>query len=120
MARSPNQRLKPSDLACHTVTLVAPPGVVQPDETVIATHIPAFIRVLDFASQPIEGLAQGGIKTQTFYHVALQSRRVIETTLPTPDMVIHEECHTQRQFQILSVVPSDYGDALDLRCVTGG
>jgi hypothetical protein len=114
-------RMRSADLAFHTVTILAPPGVLNPDlEVEVATNVPASIRVLE---GPPEALTQGGVSSQTYYHVALRPRYTgiaAKPILPTSDMVLHEECHTQRAFQILAVVPSDLGDALDLRCVTTG
>jgi head-tail adaptor len=113
--RNTDRPLTAGELVWHRVTIHAPAGVVTETPMDVATGVPAAIHAWPQTAQPSEAFAAGALQTQTFYGVALRYRGDL-----TLAMVLREECHTQRQLQILAIVPSDRGDALDLRCVTEG
>lgn len=112
--RDTSRPLKASDLR-HTVTIEAPAGTAAEDVSEIANSIPAAIDVLPPQFQARESLGQGGLQTSTIYGVSVRYREDL-----LPSYVLVEECHTQRRFQILSITPSNRGDALDMQCVTNG
>lgn len=100
----------------HTVTIEAPAGTLLEDAASdVATGIPAAIDALPPQFQQREGMAVGGLQTSTTYLLSVRYREDL-----LPSYVLVEECHTQRRFQILSIVPSNRGDALDMQCVTSG
>lgn len=106
--------LRASDLR-HYVTISAPAGVLSADATVVVEREPASIAVTPPNFQRNEALAAGGLQTQTLYTVSLRYRTDLRA-----DYAIVEECCTERRFQILSIVPSDRRDAIDMTCVTAG
>lgn len=83
--------------------------------TNVAEDVPAAIDVLPPQFQAREALGQGGIQTSTIYGVSVRYREDLVAAY-----VLVEQCHTQRRFQILSITPSNRGDALDMQCVTSG
>lgn len=99
----------------HRMDLVAPAGVLDDAEVEIETSVPTKIAVWPPQFQVSERLQAGGLNTQTYYTVTCQYRTDVK-----PDLVWRERCHTERTFQILSIVPTDRSDALDMRCVTSG
>jgi len=99
----------------HRMTMTAPVGVFPASDTLpidIETSIPMKITVLPPA---LESLNLGGFQTQTFYRLGCRYRTDIK-----PSFVLKEECCTQRAFQILSVVPSERQDDVEMTCVTSG
>jgi head-tail adaptor len=112
--RDTTRPLLASDLR-HTLTLEAPAGVIGETASDIATHVPAAITVAPPIFQRMEFLGAGGLQMQTAYTVSVRYRDDI-----SPAYVWREECCTQRRFQIVSVVPSDRRDAVDMTCVTAG
>lgn len=109
-----NRVLSSGDLK-HNVTVYAPAGVLDDDAVNVDAGVPAKIEVLPPAFQARESLALGGPRTQTLYNVTVRYREDLKASF-----VLNEECHTQRAFQILSVVPSDRGDFVEMTCVTNG
>lgn len=102
--------------ASHRVHIQAPLGVL--DEAVavnVDTDVPVMIDVLPPAFQANENLALGGLQTQTKYNVTCRYREDVRASY-----VLLEQCHTQRTFQILSVIPSDKHDNVQMTCVTHG
>lgn len=100
----------------HSVTIQAPIGVISDTVTTdVDEHVPMKIEVLPPAFQQREQLAGGGLSTQTLYTVTCRYR----TDLLASYTLI-EQCCTQRTFQILSIVPRDKRDAVDMTCVTNG
>ena len=100
----------------HRLTITAPIGVL--DESVVVdvdTSVPMKIDALPLQFQPRERLDAGGVQTQTIYTVACRYRTDVK-----PAYVLKEVCCTQRTFQILSIIPSDRKDRLDMTCVTSG
>ncbi len=98
----------------HHVTITAPAGVLNETlPVVVESSIPMRITVLPPAFQARESLNLGGLQTQTIYTVSCRYRTDIK-----PAFVLVEQCCTQRTFQILSIVPSDRQDAVDMTCVT--
>jgi hypothetical protein len=104
--------LRASDLR-HSVTIHAPAGTLDQVARDVETGVPAAITVTPVPFQTPERLAAGGLQAQTLYSIGLRYRTDLR-----PDYVLVEECCTQRQFQILAIVPSDRRDAIDMRCVT--
>lgn len=100
----------------HRVTITAPAGVL--DETLpvnVDTSVPMSITVVPLQFQSRENLNLGGLQTQTIYTLACRYRTDLK-----PTFVLVEQCCTQRTFQILSIVPGDRKDAVDMTCVTSG
>lgn len=88
------------------------------DESVavnVATSVPMSVAALPPAFQPRESLAGGGLQTQTVYTLGCRYREDIRASF-----VLREECCTRRVFQILSVIPGDRRDGLEMTCVTNG
>jgi hypothetical protein len=116
VSRNTSQPLRASDL-WHSLTVHAPAGT---QETVAAaedlfTRVPAAITVVPVQFQSPERLDLGGVQSATRYVVSLRYRTDVKA-----DYVLVEECCTARRFQILSIVPSDRRDAIDMTCVTSG
>ncbi|HJT96615.1 MAG TPA: head-tail adaptor protein [Mycobacterium sp.] len=114
MRRDPTKYLRAGDLS-HRLTLEAPAGTIGAEASNIDEHVPAAITVVPVNFQTTEGLAAGGLQTATRYTVSVRYRTDI-----SPAYVWREECCTQRRFQIVSIVPSDRRDAVDMTCVTAG
>jgi hypothetical protein len=112
--RNTAQRLTAGELQ-HSVTIQAPAGVVAVAAVDVETGVPAAISVTPPQFQSREALNVGGLQTATQYLVSLRYRTDVVASY-----VLLEDCCTQRRFQILSVVPSDRRDAVDLLCVTNG
>lgn len=109
------QRLTSGDLK-HQVTVFAPPTVLHETEAVdVATDVPAKIEVLPPAFQANEAQALGGPRTATKYNVTTRYRTDIRASF-----VIRELCCTQREFQIVAVVPGNDRDQLEMTCLTNG
>jgi head-tail adaptor len=100
----------------HRLTLYAPQGT-RGDGTAanLLTGIPARIEAVPLQFQQQERLAAGGIQAQTLYNIQVRYHEDI-----AKDLELHEECCTQRTFQIVSMIPSDKLDWLDLTCLTAG
>lgn len=114
--RQIGERLRASDLRHHTVTITAPAGTVEVDESTVASRVPAAITVTPPQFQVRgEQFGGGALQASTEYTVSLRYRTDL-----APSFVLVEECCTQRRFQILSIVPTDRRDAVDIRCVTQG
>lgn len=96
----------------HRLTLFAPAGTREVMDTNLATGVPARIQAM--TAQQREQLAIGGIQGQTIYIVTIRYRNDVQS-----DLVPREECCTQRQFQILSLIPTDRREALEMTCVVG-
>jgi len=100
----------------HTVTVVAPIGVLDESESVtVDSDVPTRIEALPAQFQQREILATGGLRTQTLYTVGMRYRTDLRASY-----VLQENCCTQRLFQILAVVPSDRRDSIEMTCVTNG
>lgn len=100
----------------HRVTIQAPMGVLDEANAVsVDSSVPAAIAVFPPQFQPREGLAVGGLQAPTFYTVSVRYREDIRAAY-----VLREECCTQRTFQIVSVIPGDRKDVIDMTCVTNG
>ena len=107
--------MRAGDLS-HIVDVVAPVGVLSESvETSVASDVPTRIEVLAPPFQPTEGLATGGLRTDTRYALTMRYRTDIRASY-----VLREQCCTQRTFQIIVVIPSSKRDRLDLNCVTNG
>lgn len=105
----------PSGQMRHRVTLHAPEGTHgagSPDD--LATGIPAKIEAVPLQFQQQERLAAGGVKGQTLYSITIRYRDDV-----TSDLVLVEECCMEREFQILSIIPDDRLQFLDMTCVVG-
>lgn len=104
----------------HRLTLYAPEGtrgggvdeIGSPDE--LATGIPAKIEAMPLQFQQQERLAVGGPNRQTLYNITMRYRDDVAA-----DLQLIEECCTERTFNILSIIPSDKMDWLELTCVVG-
>jgi hypothetical protein len=115
--RDTRERLRSGDLA-YRITLMAPagaPGSIGEVDTVIEDGVPAGIWALAPQFQAYENLAIGGLQTSTKYLISVRLRTDIQ-----PSWVLIEDGGLARRFQILSRVPSEHGDALDMTCVTDG
>lgn len=99
----------------HLLTITAPAGTLAEDAQDVATHVPAAIAVLPLAFQAREYQALGGLQTSTLYTVRVRYREDLKASY-----VLVEECCTERRFQIVSVIPSDTRDAIEMTCVTAG
>jgi head-tail adaptor len=104
--------LRAGDLS-HTGSIIAPPGTLAAEEVEVDSEVPASIVVVPVSFQSPERFAAGGLQAQTTYTVSTRYRTDVRASY-----VFVEDCCTQRRFEILSVVPSDRRDALDMRCVT--
>lgn len=99
----------------HRVTLHAPEGtrgVGSPDD--LASGIPAKIMAVPLAFQQQERIAAGGARAQTLYSITIRYRDDVYE-----DLQLVEECCTQRTFHILSMIPDDQLQSLELTCVVG-
>lgn len=114
MARDTRKPLRAGDLQ-HRMHIIAPAGTEAIGETVVEADVAAQISVLPPQFQPREALDLSALQTQTAYIVSLRMRTDLRASY-----VLRETCCTLREFQILSMVPSDHGDALDVTCVTSG
>jgi head-tail joining protein len=100
----------------HTMTIQAPLGVLSETLPVdVDTSVPMAIAVLPLQFQARERLDAGGLQTQTLYTVTCRYREDVR-----PAYVLLEQCCTLRRFQILSIIPGDRRDVLDMTCVTAG
>lgn len=102
----------------HRLTLHAPEGTHgtgNPAPAVdIATSIPAKIEAVPLAFQLQERIALGGQNVQTLYSIHVRYRDDVEQKFEW-----HEECCTERTFQILSIIPDDTLSELEMTCVVG-
>lgn len=78
----------------------------------IAEHVPMQITAIDL-SQQLEYLAAGGIQASATYVATCRYRDDIRM-----DYVLVEECHSQRRLQILSMLPTEKTDWLNMICGT--
>jgi head-tail adaptor len=103
----------------HRVTLHAPAGTRGTGDPAtasnLATGIPVKIESVPLQFQQQERIAAGGINSQTLYTITMRYRSDV-----AKDLVLVEECCTERTFQIVSMIPSDKLDWLDLTCVVAG
>ena len=99
----------------HRLTIYAP-AETYGDGTAqnFKTGIPARIEAVPLQFQQQERLAAGGLNRQTLYNVFIRYIEGIQA-----DFELHEECHTQRVFQIVAMIPSDKLDWLDITCIVG-
>lgn len=104
------QTLRAGELS-HRVTIHAPAETLHATATDVATGVPMRITALD-TSQQREYLALGGLQAGAVYRVSCRYR----TDIRMP-YVLREECCQQRQMQILSQVPTDRNEGLELICV---
>jgi hypothetical protein len=110
-----NKPLRAGDLR-HAVTVEAPIGVLDESNAVtVDTAVPAKIEVVPLVFQRNESIQAGGPRTQTLYTVTMRYRTDMRASY-----VLQEACCTQRTFQILSVIPTDRLDAIEMTCVTNG
>ena len=95
----------------HRLTIYAPEGtygVGDPAPAVnIATGIAAMIEAMPLQFQQQERLAAGGISRETLYNIEMRYRGDIDAQFQ-----LVEECHTQRRFNIVAMIPSDKMDWL--------
>ena len=102
----------------HRLTVFAPEGTYGTGDpapaTTIATGIPAKIESVALQFQQQERLAAGGVNRQTLYTISMRYRADIQANFE-----LREECCTQRLFNIVSMIPSDKLDWLDLTCLVG-
>lgn len=110
----PPRRVTAGDRS-HLVTIKAPAGTVAENEETIEEHVPAAITVTPIEFQRPEGLGVGGLQSQVAYTVNMGYRTDLRHSF-----VLEEECCTARTFQIISMVPADRRDAIEMRCVTAG
>lgn len=99
----------------HRLTLYAPEGTRgagSPDE--LATGIPARIEAVPLQFQQQERLAGGGQHAQTLYAVTIRYRDDI-----SEELQLIEECCTERTFNIVSIIPDDTLQWLELTCIVG-
>lgn len=96
----------------HRLNIFAPAGTSAVAAVNIASGIPAAIEALPLQFQQNERLALGGVQAQTVYTITVRYR---DDVLKTYTLI--EECHTERSFQILQIIPSDRMDWLELTCV---
>lgn len=98
----------------HLMTIRAPAGVYPASDAAavdVATNVPMKIHPMPAN----EVLAIGGLQSRTAYVVTARYREDIE-----PSYVLVEQSGLQRTFQILSVVPADRSNWIDLTCVAAG
>lgn len=114
MRTDTSKPLRAGDLS-HTGSIIAPAGTLAADEVEVDSEVPASIVAVPVAFQSPERIAVGGVQAQTVYTVSTRYRTDVQ-----PSYVFVEDCCTQRRFEILSVVPSDRRDAIDMRAVTVG
>jgi hypothetical protein len=100
----------------HRLTLHAPAGT-RGDGTAqnLRTGMPANIAAVPLQFQQQERLAAGGIQAQTLYNIDMRYDDAV-----AKDLQLIEECCTERTFQIVSMIPSDKMDWLELTCVVAG
>lgn len=102
----------------HRLTLHAPEGTHgegDPAPAVdVATDIPAKIQAVPLQFQQQERLAAGGQNVQTLYSVTVRYRDDVMTVFEW-----HEQCCSQRVFQILSKIEDDKLVDLEMTCVVG-
>lgn len=111
--RDTRQRLRSGDLA-ERLTILAPAGTVADVDTEIETEVPAGIWPLAPQFQAREFLGPGGgLQSATVYLISVRYRTDIQSS-----WVLLEEGGLSRRFQILSRVPSEWRDALDMTCST--
>lgn len=99
----------------HRLTLYAPDGTRgagSPDE--LAVGIPAKIEAVPLQFQQQERIAAGGQRTQTLYTITMRYRDDV-----AEDLQLIEECCTERTFNILSMIPDDTMQWLELTCIVG-
>lgn len=94
----------------HVFTIHAPAGTAFVAATDIATHVPMQVAAIDL-SQQLEYLAAGGLQATATYVVTCRYREDIRM-----DAILVEECHAQRRLQIVSMVPTDKHDWLNMVC----
>src|SRR5688572_28575973 len=99
----------------HAGAIVAPAGTASVTESVVEDDVPASIVIVPVPFQSPERLGAGGVQSQTAYTVSFRYRTDLRASY-----LFREACCTQREFRILSIVPSDRRDAVDCRCVTDG
>jgi hypothetical protein len=116
VSRNTAEALRAGDLL-HSITIHAPAGTQETVATAqdLFTGVPTAITVVPVQFQSPERLDLGGLQTSTRYVVSLRYRTDVKASY-----VLVEECCTARRFQILSIVPSDRRDAIDMTCVTSG
>ena len=99
----------------HLVDIVAPAGTLAESESELETRVPAAIAPWPISAQPRESLSMGGVQNQTNYTVNIGYRTDV-----LPQFALVERCCTERRFQIVAIVPTEYRDGLNLTCVTNG
>lgn len=110
----PPRRVTAGDRS-HLLTIQAPAGTIAADASDVEVHVPAAITVTPIEFQRPEGLGAGGLQSQVAYTVNVGYRTDLRG-----DYVLIEECCTERQFNIVSIIPTDRRDAIEMRCVTAG
>jgi head-tail adaptor len=107
-----------SGVLTHRLTLHAPEGTYGTGDPApaadIATSIPAKIDAVPLQFQLQERIAAGGQNVQTLYSIVVRYRSDVEQKYEW-----HEDCCTQRTFQILSIIPDDTLSWLEMTCVVG-
>lgn len=103
-------QLRAGDLN-HQITITAPAGTVAVTAQTLGTGVPMQISAIDLSQQK-EYLALGGLQGSAAYRVRCRYRDDIRL-----DSVLTEECHGQRVLQILSLVPTELNEGLDMICV---
>lgn len=96
--------------------LIEAPALDESEAAVVVdSSVQMAITVAPPQFQAGESLDLGGVQSQTRYTVSCWYRTDLK-----PSFLFREQCCTQRVFQILSIVPSDRRDAIDMTCVTNG
>src|SRR5688572_12053857 len=100
----------------HFLTLHAPQGTRgtgSPEDLLTGIH--ASIDAVPLQFQQQERLAAGGLKGQTLYTIVIRYHEDV-----AGDLELLEECCTERTFRIVSMIPDDKLQFLELTCVEGG
>jgi head-tail adaptor len=99
--------------AHHRLTLHAPEGTRNSGSPAdLASGVRAQITALTI--QERERLGLGGLTSQTVYIIRMAYRSDVDT-----DLILVEECCSQRRFQIVNMVPSDRNERLEITAVVG-
>lgn len=99
----------------HRVTIYAPAGTKEVAAVNVATRVPAKIAQAAESGIGREGLAAGGVRSESVSTVSMRFRTDVRTSYE-----LVEHCCTRRRFQILAIQPSDNGAAIEMACVTVG
>ena len=97
----------------HRMTIYAPEGTYGVGDPApaanVATGVPAKITAAALQFQQQERLAAGGLSRETLYNIELRYRGDIDAQFQ-----LVEECHTQRRFHIVAMIPSGKMDWMEI------